>query len=638
MCGICGHVERRGLSDREAVYRMTKAVAHRGPDQEGHFFDRQLGLGVRRLSIIDVEGGSQPLSNEDGSITLVANGEIYNYVELRAELERRGHRFRSGSDCEVIVHLYEEHASNCVQHLRGMFAFALWDASRERLLLARDRMGEKPLYFYEDAYRILFSSEMKSLLESRMMPFTLDPESVDLYFHYGFVPEPRTAVTGIRKLDAGELMTIDTVSWIVRRTRYWEMDAIPPLEGDPVSAVRAELDQIAQLVTRSDVPIAIALSGGFDSSAVASLLAAHGSRPRAITIGYPGRPLSDERDQAREFAQRIGMSLDEVEIRIEDVVVNFIDTVRESDDPVADISASAYRALMQHVKGLGLRVLLQGHGGDELFWGYDWVREAAAEAAEWRPSSLQRAIRAAGRGVLGALHDMGRNDASRRSLLKSRRERVSRQLRNGTGAVAFYELTPEFRNAERHSAQLYTPTFRHSIGVNSHLRVLRGDRNSSLDTDALITSLICKTYLRGNGLVQSDRLGMAASVEARLPLVDYRLVETVVGLRKARSDRGLAPKAWFKEALADLVPEFVANRPKRGFTPPIDIWAHAILGSWGHELRDGYLVTHRVLDPAAARHSMQSSRSGSGASSLALAALILELWCQTTQPSSKIDR
>ncbi|HYP54376.1 MAG TPA: hypothetical protein VEQ42_12585, partial [Pyrinomonadaceae bacterium] len=234
MCGISGIISREGVTrgDLARVAAMSRALVHRGPDDSGAYDAAHVALASRRLSLIDLGGGRQPLYNEDRSLALVANGEIYNHAELRRRLEARGHRFTTGSDCEAVLHAYAEYGTACVEHLRGMFAFALWDGMRRRLVLARDPLGEKPLYLYERDGRLLFASEMKALLRSGEVPFELDPEAVDLFFHYQYVPEPRTALRGVRKLDAARLLVVEVEPWRVEERRYWRMEDAPPLGGD----------------------------------------------------------------------------------------------------------------------------------------------------------------------------------------------------------------------------------------------------------------------------------------------------------------------------------------------------------------------------------------------------------------------
>ena len=379
MCGICGIISREKVSDQEtgAVRKINSALAHRGPDGDGEYSDDNVFLAMRRLSIIDLEHGWQPLFNEDKSVAVVANGEIYNFVEIRAVLEGKGHRFATGSDCETVVHLYEEYGLDFVHHLRGMYAIALWDKGAGRLVIARDRVGEKPLYLYEKEGRILFASEMKGLLASGMVPFELDPGGVCDYFHYNYVPEPRTAVSGVRKLPAGNMLVVETNSWNVDQRCYWRMEDAPPLEGDPTKLIRQQLEDISEIILRSDVPVGVALSAGLDSSTVAVLAARKSpGKIHALTIGFEGAGWRDERKGARELAEHLDMPFHDVEISLGDVVDMFPRCSLDKDDPIADIASHGYYAVAKLARDNNIPVLLQGQGSDELYWGYVWLRRA----------------------------------------------------------------------------------------------------------------------------------------------------------------------------------------------------------------------------------------------------------------------
>ncbi|HEY2321297.1 MAG TPA: asparagine synthase (glutamine-hydrolyzing), partial [Thermoanaerobaculia bacterium] len=377
MCGIAGALSRRGDDEllKRRVFTMTEALRHRGPDSAGFVDAPGVSLSVRRLAIIDVEHGDQPLYSEDRQIAAIANCEIYNHVELREQLIRRGHTFATHSDAEVIVHLYEEHGAAFVEQLRGMFAIALWDARRKRLLLARDRMGEKPLYLFETSDALYFASEMKALLASGVTSRELDPVAVHQFLHFSFIPEPRTAIRGIRKLPAATWMTFDLDDWKVEERRYWNMEDAPPIAGDPATAIRDRLDDIAEIVVRSDVPVGIALSGGLDSTAIAALVAKKGIA-RCISVGYPGRPENDESGFAEETARALDLPFMRVELAASEVAATFEDLIARQDDPIADIAAAGYAAVAWAAHETGTKVLLQGQGGDELFWGYPWVVEA----------------------------------------------------------------------------------------------------------------------------------------------------------------------------------------------------------------------------------------------------------------------
>jgi asparagine synthase (glutamine-hydrolysing) len=635
MCGISGIIDGRGVTreDLARVASMSRALVHRGPDDSGAYDARHVALAARRLSIIDLGGGRQPLYNADRSLALVANGEIYNHAGLRRRLEGRGHRFTTGSDCESILHAYAEFGLDCVDHLRGMFAFALWDDARRRLVLARDPMGEKPLYVYEREGRLLFASEMKALLRSGEVAFELDAEAVDLFFHYQYVPEPRTAVSGVRKLDAGHLLVVDVEPWRVLENRYWRMEDAPALDGDAPALIREQLEAVGELVTRADVPVGVALSGGLDSSVVAAVTARH--RPgglHAFSVGYPGRPEGlDEREEAAALARHLRLPFHEVEVETREVVDFFPELNYLRDDPVADYSGHAYHAVMRKARDEGVPVMLQGQGGDELFWGYPQLRRAALESFEKEtlrggdliaplrylspaaPASLTRA------GLSAWARDLG---GARSGWRRMRGHRAS-----PAGRLVFYDLSPDFRAAAEGVGRLYAGRFAERLDAGAA---------ASLFTlplpwprvDVALTRLVSDTYLRANGVAQGDRLAMASSVELRLPLLDRRLVETVVGLRKTRTDVRLAPKAWLRGAAEGLLPEWVLSRPKRGFAPPVGEWHQALFAAHGSSLGGGHLVESGVLDPDAAALLARGPFPEGLTSPLSFKALVLEQWCR----------
>jgi asparagine synthase (glutamine-hydrolysing) len=630
MCGICGIAGRSTLGPDAAttVAAMTRALAHRGPDAETHYTTPQVQLGFRRLSIIDVAGGAQPLYNEDRTLALVFNGEIYNYKELQAELRARGHQLRTGSDAEVLLHLYEERQAGALHALRGMFAFALHDTRRRRLLLARDRMGEKPLYLHVAPERVTFASELGAILGAGVVPLELDPVSVDRFFHYLYVPEPASMVRGVRQLDAGSLMEIDLDTWQVEERRWWNLLDAPAVTGNPASLVREELDRVASLVIRSDVPVGVALSGGLDSSTVAALAArAHGPGLAAFTVGYRGRPATDERAQAAELARDLGIPLHEAELDEADMVAEFPATVREHDEPMADISGFGHRAVMRLAREHRVPVLLTGYGGDELFWGYDWVRDAVTQTAR-KQLSAARGFPAGDYLKLGmprrigrrALLDWARDLAGVRTSLATRA-----RDRDGGHRPVFYDLLEEYGAAQARRGSVFTPAFLAATESQpAHLPF--GEMGSS--ATLTIMDRIFATYLRSIGLAQGDRLAMAHSVEARVPLVDYRLVELVVGLQKGRPELPSTPKAWLRDAMRDTLPAAVLDRPKQGFAPPVFAWHRALIARYGGWLRDGELVARGVLTAKGAANLASQSIPRHGYSALPFAALVLEVWCR----------
>jgi asparagine synthase (glutamine-hydrolysing) len=634
MCGITGWISREGLSEleREKVTRMNSLLEHRGPDGAGEFQHPNLSMAMRRLSIIDLQGGWQPLYNEDRTLALILNGEIYNFIELREQLQAKGHIFRTRSDGETVLHLYEEYGDDCVHSLRGMFAFALWDGRRRRLLLARDRMGEKPLYLWEGEDRLIFASELKALLQSGTVPFELDAKGVSLFFNYQYVPEPATPIRDVRKLPPAHLLTVDLEPWKITERRYWNMEDAPPLKGSPGELLRAELETVSELVIRSDVPVGIALSGGLDSGSIAVLAARkYPGIMHAFSVGYPGYPGEDERVEARALAEYLGMPFHEVEVETGQVVDFFPELIFWHDDPIADISGYGYYAVMRLAREHGVPVMLQGQGGDELFWGYEWVRQAAMESHQ-KSALRKRGWAALPDYLIPALPGKWTRNGLRKWIssvggLRPGWERFQQHRASPPDRLRFYDVCYDFAAQYGFYEGLYAPAFRERLDAGSAYEPFTRPWPWP-PVDIVLTHLICDTYLLENGITQGDRLSMASSVELRLPLVDYRLVETVIGLRKTCSDRKLPPKAWLKDAMKGILPDWVMNRPKRGFSPPVRLWTAGLFEVYRRNLKDGYLVQAGILKPEAERLLAGDPSQSDLIAMLSFRALVLEMWCR----------
>ena len=630
MCGIFGVVRIGGLrrEDRWLLRGMANHLHHRGPDGEGFHVNAGAGIGMRRLSIIDLEGGWQPLYNEDRTVAVVANGEIYNFVELRSDLEARGHRFATQSDIETILHLYEEYGSGCVDHLRGMFAFALIDERRQRLMLARDRIGEKPLSIVDREDGLIFCSELGGLIASGAVPFEMDPNAIKIYYHWGFIPEPLTALRGVRKLPSATILEVDLRTGKKEERAYWRLEDAPPIHDDPVERLRHEIDTIGRIIIRSDVPVGVGLSGGIDSSAVAALAKKYSDQPvTAFTIGYQGWAWQDERAMAREFADHLDIPIQELRIDLDRMVREFPDLCLYRDDPLTDVSVTGFFMLMRLAREHGVPVLLIGQGGDELFWGYPWVRDVVAanrrklQLREHRaglldylrlqrpPLSLAGAAYWAedGAGLLRGIHDW-------------RRDRRSRPEQ-----LVFWDERPEFRDGERWLSRVAGAAMAEAT-LSPAWPFTGPELWPALEVS--ITRLMCETFLRSNGLVMGDRLSMASSVECRVPLVDYRLVEVVVGLRKANSDLPLGHKAWLKQVLSDIVPPFVFKRRKRGFTPPWRSWTRALMDRYGEEMAHGVLVERGFIRSQAAERFRGGFDRLGRPMPMAYPTLVLEQWAR----------
>lgn len=619
MCGISGIISRQKLTPdlKAAATRMSAAQIHRGPDGAGEFFCENLIVNSRRLSIIDRGGGWQPLYNEDKSLILIINGEIYNYLELRNRLISLGHEFRTDTDGEVILHLYEENPTSFIEHLRGMFAFALYDAKRCRLILARDRMGEKPLYLFERSSDILFASELKSLLQSGLVPFELDQQAVNLYFHFQYVPEPFTPIKGVRKLDAATILTIDVDHWRIVEKTYWKMEDAPPIEGDAPKLIRQSLEDVSKLIVRSDVPVGVALSGGLDSSVVAAFAMKSQPDLQAFSVGYSGRPETDERADAEKFAKFLKIPFYDVELKTEKIVEFFPELNFWRDDPIADIAGFGYYAVMRLAHERGVPVILQGQGGDELFWGYQQMRAAARENAKKAALFKKPFSQAVAQSF----------SFNFPQILSGWREVEKR--RANFQKLSFYDQSADFRAATQ-IYSFYEADFAAQIR-ESDLDIFFAFDGDWEQADIALTSRVCATYLRENGITQGDRLGMASSVEMRLPLTDYKFVETVIGLRKTQSDSGLPPKFWLREAIKDVLPDWVLQREKKGFAPPVSEWHDALFERYGETLRDGFLVGAGILKPEAAAILSKGELPPQVVCPLSFKALVLEQWCRQMQ-------
>lgn len=577
MCGIAGVLCAATLNDDDVALlkRINGTLLHRGPDSEGLFRSGQVALAMRRLSIVDLAGGQQPIANETDSVTVICNGEIYNHKKLRSDLLARGHRFRSHSDVETIVHLYEEEGEDCVLPLRGMYALALWDAPERRLLLARDRLGEKPLYLYRDrrpdgAERLWFASELTALLNA-VPPERrrLSAAAINEFFTFQYVLEPGTPVEGIVQLPPGHVLSLSPDALDASPRRYWSVLDIPAAAPeDPVDAVRNWLSEACRRMGTADVPVGVALSGGIDSSLVAAITARHyPGQIQAFSVGYPGRPATDERSIAQRFARSIGIPFAEIEINIEEIVGEFPALVAAMDTPVADIAAYGYYAVSRAAREAGVPVLLTGMGGDEVFWGYDWVRAAVASAngngrARWWAPFVPGAPKARRPSSIFEVHDELR-----------RGDTLARGLRGGAGSIAEDHWLAATRLA------------------------------ADAPADLAVSETLNRTWLLSNCLTLVDRMSMAHSVEPRVPFLDIDLVNGIFAARRAGLGDWMKPHKWLLlEAAGDLLPPEIKFRPKQGFTPPVQAWMQAIVERWRHLWEeDSALVRYDAVDREALR-------------------------------------
>jgi asparagine synthase (glutamine-hydrolysing) len=605
MCGVIGRFHRLQQQRPSVLVQHLPRLAHRGPDGSGVYNDRHVELGHTRLAIIDLtEGGHQPMTYGGGRYVVTYNGEIYNYRELRKELEAKGERFVSTSDTEVLLASYKIWGRDCVKRFRGMFAFALWDTQDRTLFLARDRCGEKPLFFHRDRDCFSFASELKGLLPLLPLRPALDPAVVDMYLHYGYVPEPFTLLNGIDKLPAAHTLLLSPGNWNAEPVRYWNIEDPSDIPGLPIDSsgirrcIRESLEEAVRLTLRSDVPVGVALSGGIDSGVIAALAQKHSSVPmHAFSIGYPGRPPYDERAQARKLAEQLGVIVHEVELPVDSFVDFFPRLVRIMDEPIGDPAAFGHYSVPKAAADLGIKVLLTGIGGDELFWGYPWVSRAAVvnsmiARAPWLSFAAPVLASPMGQRLLGRISEHPRTPSMVRHYAGLLCE--VGDVYTPKDQLHFYTATPEFKDARRIKDSVY----------GSAMRVLRAD-NPFRPTDigarghgqipAAIIRLLFDTWLVSNSLSLGDRVSMAVGVEARLPFLDVRLIELVMALRRRNPDHSLGQKAWLRAALKGVLPDEVLARPKAGFQPPVREWLMGVIDRHGHQMYDSTLVKAGIL-------------------------------------------
>jgi asparagine synthase (glutamine-hydrolysing) len=619
VCGIAGQVRDDGRPVSEAlIERMCAGLEHRGPDARGVHVSPEAGIGIQRLRVIDLATGDQPVYNEDRTVAVVMNGEIYNYLELRERLARSGHTFATQGDTEVIVHLYEEYGEDCVRHLHGMFAFALWDQRRRQLLLARDRIGKKPLLYAHRDGALSFASELGALLEDGEIAREPDPVALDRYLAYGYVPTPLTALRGVRKLPPAHTMLVRDGEAVLRR--YWKLDYSTKLEGvaveDLCERIRHELREATRRRLISDVPLGAFLSGGIDSSAVVAAMAEASSEPvRTFSIGFDHQDF-DELAYAREISERFGTVHEEFRVEA-DAVAIAPKLVRHYGEPFADSSAipSFYLAELarRHVT-----VALNGDGGDESFGGYTrYVANSVAGRLDLLPQAL--------RGAIAALGDRIPESGNVASVANKARRLSSTLALDGPDRYARYMAW--FNQAQRHG--LYSADFA-PRAANAAGDVIGAPWAAASGT-AVVDRMLevdVSTYLVDDLIAKIDIATMAHGLEARSPLLDHRLMELAASIPAEYKVRGREKKWILRKALRGWLPDSILDRPKQGFTVPLSAWLRSDLRPWAQEvLLDPVSIDRGYFDQGAVRGLLDRHDAGTDGDAKRIWALVmLELW------------
>jgi asparagine synthase (glutamine-hydrolysing) len=615
VCGVAGFYVPGRPAELSRVREMCRQITHRGPDDQGYYTGDGCALGMVRLSIIDLSTGHQPIANEDQTLWVVFNGEIYNYRELRADLAARGHRFATNSDTEVLLHLYEEYGTDGISRLRGMFAYAIWDSRRRKLLLVRDRFGKKPLYYAQIPEGLFFASELKCLREAGLQ-FDLDPEAIRQYFHFTYIPDPASPFKQVRKLPAGAWLEFSE-DGSVRRGRYWEPP--PPAESIPedmdesaaAARLREVFDESVRIRMIADVPLGAFLSGGVDSSSVVASMALQSPEPvKTFSIGFEEQAYN-ELEYAACVAARYKTDHHTLIVRPDSV--NLVEKlVRHFDEPFADSSAIPTFLVsgfaVQHVK-----VALTGDGGDELFAGYNsFFRVNRLRRWDWMPQALRRFV------------SFVSNVLPYSAYGKNYLHMISRP----TPLERYFEVN---YSPWQLSRSLLQPRWLMPLD-EAYLR--RAFAHCLLPDSADILSQAlyfeATANLVGDMLVKVDRMSMAQSLEVRCPMLDHRLAELAARIPAAWKMRGQQGKYCFIQAMRDRLPEQVWNRPKRGFSVPVSQWFRGPLREmlWDH-LTSSRFLDRGFVSPEFLRHILTEHDTGRRDNRTWLwGLLVLELWCR----------
>jgi asparagine synthase (glutamine-hydrolysing) len=623
MCGISGllNFDRQEPVNLQLLREMTDVMVHRGPDGRGEHVSGCIGLGHRRLSIIDLGGGAQPMCNEDGTVWVTFNGEIYNFEEVRTDLLSRGHTFKSSSDTEVIVHAYEEWGVAAVRRLRGMFAFGLWDARQQQLLLARDRVGIKPLYYTNTGSALAFASELKSLLVNPAVSRRLNPLAIDRFLTYYYLPGTDTLFADIHKLEPGHVLVVKNGN--VRNERYWDLsfDQPRPWRNLPeaVDALQGLLRRTVKDHMISDVPVGVLLSGGVDSTGILHYAAEQSSDAlHSFTIGFAGEGFADERPYARLAAERYGTRHQEITVAPEQFQKFLPEYVWHMEEPVCEPPAVALYYVSRLARQSGVKVLLSGEGGDEAFAGYQTYRNLLMLE---RLKSASGPARPLLRSSFDALARLGWNR------IKPYRALIDPPLsayyfsRTATPASPFNQLKKTLYRSE------FVETLGDVQSGEATRRLFERVKNRPLLDQMLYVDT--KTWLPDDLLVKADKMTMATSVELRVPLLDFQVLEFAASLPQSFKVRGWDGKRILKAALQGSVPGEILNRKKTGFPVPYERWLKT-------EMKE--LVRDTVLAPSAAltnyfrtdalRSTVEGFDRGNGGSKEVFSLLVLEMWLQ----------
>ena len=561
MCGICGVVSFTPDThlDHGTLQRMNDSIRHRGPDDDGYHQDAQASLAMRRLSIIDLNTGQQPISNESGDIWVVYNGEIYNFKDVRTELQKRGHQFKTQTDTEVIVHAYEEYGDDCVKHFNGMFAIALWDARKRRLVLIRDRVGIKPLYYWANHSKLVFASELKALIVHPDVPRKINLAALDIFLTLEYVPAPHTIYEGIFKLLPGHILTVENGNVKIRQ--YWDIPYQPVSQNETecAEALSSLIDEAVRIRLMSDVPLGAFLSGGIDSSTIVGSMSRNMSEPvQTFSIGFEDDTY-DEVPYANAVAKHFSTN-HHVEVLNPDIASLAEQLVPHHDEPFADTSIFP-TYLVSKLASQEVKVVLSGDGGDEIFAGYDtYIAEKLDRYYGRLPGTLRQRI-------LPKFAEWLPPQPAKKGFVN----KVKRMVEGGALDPSLQHTRwMMFLNSSEKEG-LYASDLRATLNQELTAKYVGGyfEQASQFDRLAQQQYVDIKSYLADDILTKVDRMSMAVSIETRVPLLDYRIVEFALNLPPHMKLNGSRTKSILRNAVKRLVPELVLEKPKQGFSIPM---------------------------------------------------------------------
>lgn len=624
MCGICGIIEFDGNKpvNGDMLNEMCRIIRHRGPDEENCYIEGNVGLGIRRLSIIDLEGGRQPVHNEDKTVWVVCNGEIYNYIELTRELKQLGHKFYTASDTEVIVHAYEQYGERCLERFRGMFALAMWDKNKRELLLARDRLGIKPLHYVICNGSLIFASEIKSILRDGRVPRELNVAAVTRFLTFSYVPAPITIFKEIRKLRPGTFLRCK--GGAISENRYWELSCTreenPLSEKEYKEKLMYSLRESLELHLRSDVPLGVLLSGGVDSSTIVALATHKTSRPlKSFSVGFK-HPAFDELRYARHVANLYHTDHHEITVEPETIGHLLPKVIRHFDEPFGDASAIP-TYLVSQLAGERVKVVLSGEGGDEDFAGYSWYDTSRARVLyNYLPEGIRKAAFRLVKEFSPAKRDGGFIDSAKSLVsfdflpLKERylwrRACFTEEEKNTLFTTDFAEETRKSGNGQ---------------DILDHI----GNKNIK-DLLTFMTYLDTELFLPDDLLTKADRMSMAHGVETRLPFLDHPLVEFAASLPPSMKLMDRTSKYILKQTVSTLLPREVLERKKQGLMPPLSVWLRGELRDLCNQLLTDRRTLERGIFKAQSIRNMLSvhQRGEANLTSRLWNLMVFEIWAR----------